>query len=203
MLFKWREHEHGLDSWKPHLTFSTTDSASQPRDYFTEKERSKLREAALEYGSIPSYSDLSPDERDQWRTYLSQRYGKPKRDVTPADWDRANGWKIPSLVAVSLDTGLRPIEVRRARTQWIDIGNQVLRIPKEESSKNTENWIVSLQDLIRRLFILKIFQSDPIFVISLVLPPWRAVIATITGRFDSKKLKWKSEQILKVDLQRT
>jgi integrase len=47
---------------------------------------------------------------------------------------------------VSLDAGLRPIEVQRARTRWVDIENGVLRIPKEDSSKNTENWIVGLQD---------------------------------------------------------
>lgn len=145
MLFKWREHEHGLDSWQPSITFSTSNSASQPRDFLTLSERRKLREAALEYGSIPGYNDLSPDERDRWRAYLAQRFEKPKEDVTPEDWDRANGWKIPSLVATSLDAGLRPIEVGRATTKWVDAANDVLRVPKEESSKNRENWVVSLQ----------------------------------------------------------
>lgn len=144
MLFKWREYEHGLDEWEPSIRFSTTDSASQPKDFFTREERQQLREAALEYGSIPGYSDLSPAGRDRWRAYLAQRFEKPKSDVTLDDWERANGWKIPSLVATSLDTGLRPIEVKRAQTYWVDVENQVLRIPKEESSKNKENWVVSL-----------------------------------------------------------
>lgn len=144
MLLKWREYEHGIDEWEPEITFSTTDSASQPRDYFTREERSQLREAALEYGSIPGYSDLSPPERERWRKYLAQRFEKPKSEVTTDDWDRANGWKIPSLVSTSLDTGLRPIEVGRARTYWVDVDNQVLRIPKGESCKNEENWIVSI-----------------------------------------------------------
>ena len=145
MLFKWRHHEHGLPEWEPALTFYSNDGATQPRDYLTRGERTAIREAALEYGSVPSYSNLSPEERDRWKTYLAQRFEKPKSAVTPQDWGRANGWKIPSLVATSLDTGLRPIEVERARTYWVDAPNQVLRIPKNESSKTTENWIVSIQ----------------------------------------------------------
>lgn len=129
----------------PDLSFSTTSSAANPRDYLTREERSKIREAALESGSIPSYTDLSPNERDRWKAYLAQRFDKPKSDVTPADWDRANGWKYPSLVWVSLDAGLRPIEVERAVTRWVDLENRVLRIPKEQSSKNYDNWLVGLQ----------------------------------------------------------
>jgi site-specific recombinase XerD len=144
MLFKWRTHEHGIDEWTPSITFSSTDSASQPKDFFTREERQQLRDAALEYGSIPSYDDLSPDARDHWRAHLAQRFEKPKSAVAPADWERANGWKIPSLVATSLDTGLRPIEVSRARTYWVDYDNEVLRIPKDESSKNRDNWVVSI-----------------------------------------------------------
>ncbi|SDR06916.1 tyrosine-type recombinase/integrase [Natronobacterium texcoconense] len=146
MLFKWRHHEHGLDKYEPSVTFYSDDSASQPRDYLTREERSKIREASLEYGSIPAYNDLSPDQRDRWKAYLAQRFEKPKSAVSPEDWDRANGWKIPSLVSASLDAGLRPIEVERAKTYWVDVPNRVLRIPKDESSKNTENWVVSIQD---------------------------------------------------------
>jgi len=43
-----------------------------------------------------------------------------------------------------LDAGLRPVEVGRAKTTWVDTENEVLRIPQEESSKNRENWVVSL-----------------------------------------------------------
>ncbi|WP_117363674.1 tyrosine-type recombinase/integrase [Natrarchaeobaculum sulfurireducens] len=144
MLFKWRTHEHGIAEWTPSITFSASNSAAQPKDFFTREERGLLRDAALEYGSIPGYGDLSPSGRDRWRAYLAQRFEKPKSAVTSEDWERANGWKIPSLVATSLDTGLRPIEVARARTYWVDVDNQVLRIPKDESSKNRDNWVVSL-----------------------------------------------------------
>ncbi|MFB6299041.1 MAG: tyrosine-type recombinase/integrase [Halobacteriales archaeon] len=144
MLFKWRHHEHGLDHWSPSMSFYRDDSASQPRDFLTQEERSKIREAALQYGSIPAYNDLTPEQRDRWKTYLAQRFGKTKNEIEPSDWERANGWKIPSLVSVSLDCGLRPIEVERARTHWCDIENRVLRIPEDESSKNRENWVVSI-----------------------------------------------------------
>ncbi len=146
MLYKWREHEHGLDEWDPELSFSTGHKTTAPRDYLTREERGQIREAALEYGSVPSYKALDSEERDRWKAYLAQRFEKPKSEVTPEDWDEANGWKIPSLVSVSLDAGLRPIEVERAVTGWVDIENAVLRIPKEQSSKNTGNWIVGLQD---------------------------------------------------------
>ena len=150
MLFKWREHEHGLDPWEPTVTFSDSSGASQPRDYLTRAERKKIREAALEYGSVPGYNDLSPEARDRWKAHLAQRFEKPKTDISPADWDRANGWKIPSLVWTGLDAGLRPIEVKRAVVSWVDPQNGVLRIPKEESSKNTENWVVGLQGEVDR-----------------------------------------------------
>jgi len=145
MLFKWREHEHGLGPWEPKITFSA-DSSNNPRDYLTREERGKIREAALEYGAIPAYNNLSPNERDRWKQYLAMRFEKPKSDVRPADWERANGWKIPSLVWTSLDAGLRPVEVKRSNVGWIDVDNQVLRIPKEESSKNRDHWIVGLRE---------------------------------------------------------
>ena len=66
--------------------------------------------------------------------------------MTKQDWERANGWKIPSLVWTSLDAGLRPIEVGRATVNWVDTENAVLRIPKDESTKNRENWIVGVTD---------------------------------------------------------
>lgn len=146
MLYKWKQFNYGLAEWSPEISFSTNNGTTAPRDYLTREERSKVREAALEYGSVPGYSDLSPDARSRWKAYLAQRFEKPKSAVEPADWDRANGWKIPSLVWVSLDTGLRPIEVERAVTTWVDTDNGVLRIPKEDSSKNAGNWLVSLQD---------------------------------------------------------
>ena len=145
MLFKWRQFERDEEPWEPAITFSNESGTTNPRDFLTREERGKIREAALEYGSIPHYNSVSPCERDRWKGYLAQRYGKRKDEIALSDWKRANGWKYPSLVWASLDAGLRPIEVGRATTAWVDAGNEVLRIPKDESSKNRENWIVGLQ----------------------------------------------------------
>lgn len=145
-LFKWQHHVRGGELWESEIAFSTGNGVSNPRDFFTRTERTKLREAALEYGAIPRYNDLAPSERDRWKQHLSQRFGKPITEVSPEDWERANGWKVPSLVWTSLDCGLRPIEVERARVDWVDTSNGVIRIPREESSKNRDNWIAGLTE---------------------------------------------------------
>ncbi len=135
ILFKWRGHEQGGEEWEPGFKFSTADDSSHTRDYLTMDERRKIREAALEYGSVPAYGDLTPEARDRWKAYLAQRFEIPKQDVHPSDWGRANGWKFPSLVFTSLNAGLRPIEVQRATVRWMDVENGVLRIPRDENSK--------------------------------------------------------------------
>lgn len=145
-LFKWQHYIQGGEQWESEISFSADNGASNPRDYFTRKERVSVREAALEYGSIPQYNDLTPDERQRWKRHLAQRFGIGIDEITPDDWKRANGWKVPSMVWTSLDTGLRPIEVERATVQWVDISNGVLRIPRQKSSKNRDNWIVGLTD---------------------------------------------------------
>lgn len=143
--FKWTAYARGSDEWEPAHSFSSSSSPN-PRDYLTIEERVRIREAALEYGSIPAYGGLTPDERDRWKALLAQRFGKPKSEVGSEDWDRANGWKFTSLVWTSLDAGLRPVEVERAQTTWVDVENQLLRIPREESSKNEDNWVVGLTE---------------------------------------------------------
>lgn len=150
MLFKWWSHERGGSHWDPKITFSQNDR-SRPPDYLTREERRLIRDAALEYGSIPEYSNLTPAERDRWKQYLAQRFEKKKNAVTPDDWDAANSWKIPSLTWLSLDVGLRPIEVERASTGWVDLENRVLRIPKSDSAKSRENWIMSLKTRTTRI----------------------------------------------------
>lgn len=146
MLYKWRHHQRGDEKWEPELSFSQPNHSTTPRDYLTREERRQIRDAALEYTSVPSESNIYGEERDRWRAYLAQRFEKPKSQITKDDWERANSWKYPTLVWVSLDAGLRPIEVKRARTSWVDLDNNILRIPQDESSKNDENWRTSLQE---------------------------------------------------------
>ena len=38
------------------------------------------------------------------------------------------------------------MEVERAKMSWVDVDNQVLRIPKEESNKSAENWVVGVTE---------------------------------------------------------
>lgn len=146
MLFKWRSWELGDEKWEPEITFSNDTRTTNPRDYLTVEERRRIREAALQYGSVPNYNALSPDERSRWKAHLAQRFEKAKADVGPSDFERANSWKFPSLIWTALDTGLRPVEVEASEVSWVDCENRVLRIPKEDSAKNTDNWIVSITD---------------------------------------------------------
>lgn len=60
--------------------------------------------------------------------------------------DKQSSRRYTSLVWTSLDAGLRPIEVGKAKMSWCDTENGVLRIPREDSSKNEGNWTVSLTD---------------------------------------------------------
>lgn len=145
-LFKWKRHARGSDvEWEPEIEYSDPSTNYQPRDYLTRQDRRKLREAAMEYGSVPHYNSVSPEERDRWKTYLAQRLQKPKEEVTKQDWNRANSFKYTSMIHTALDAGLRPCEVGRANLHWVDTDNGVLRIPRDESSKNRENWIVALK----------------------------------------------------------
>jgi len=146
MLFKWRFHKRGGEEWEPEMRFSSGSGTTTPRDFLTREERKLVREASLEYGSIPRYNNVTPDERDRLKTYLAQRFEKSKSEVDKEDWKQANSWKIPSLVGVSLDAALRPIEVERAVTSWVDLENGILRIPKEDSSKNEDHWRVGLSE---------------------------------------------------------
>lgn len=143
--FEWRARERGGEEWESEITFD--QSTYRRPDPFTKAERRKLRETALDYKSIPNYGSLTPDERDRWKRYLAQELGKPKADIIPADWETVNrDWKIPSLVYTSLDAGFRPIEVARSTTDWLRLEKGTIYIPKEESSKNRENWEVALRE---------------------------------------------------------
>lgn len=148
--FKWRAYERGGEEYEPEITFDK-DSGLHPRDYLSRDEREEIRDASLEYGVVPEYDDLSSTDLDRVKSHLAQRYEKPKDKVSKDDFKRANGWMIPSLVFVSLDAGLRPCEVRQATVDWIDTDNQLIRIPKEVSSKNRDNWELALSDRTTRV----------------------------------------------------
>lgn len=120
---KWLQKKFGQDEWEFRWELSSGGGNNAPRDYLTEDERRKIREAALEMDGDPTYG--------------------VEVERLPED-NQEHSWKFASIVWVSLDTGLRPVEVGRARTTWCDIENNVLRIPREDSSKNEGNWTVGI-----------------------------------------------------------
>lgn len=144
-LFKWRKHQRNGEKWDPEITLTGSAPARQPRDYFERAERQALREVALEYGTVPHYNSLTPDKRAEWTRHLAQRFGIAMDDVGPETFERANGWKVPSLVHTALDAGLRPKEVARARVSWVDTANSVLRIPPEDATKSDDAWTTALR----------------------------------------------------------
>lgn len=118
----WLQDQHGAKEWEFDWKFKSGGGNNQPRDFLSIEERQKVRQAALELNGSPGYGvDFDGEIPDR-------------------------SWEITSLVWVSLDTGLRPVEVRRAHVAWTDTENGVLRIPREDSAKNDGNWTVSLTD---------------------------------------------------------
>jgi integrase len=138
-IFAYYNHEKGkCIEWECSLDLNEPSVTN--RDYFKKQEFHALYEAALEYGSVKHYHSCSTAEREELQAYLAQRFEKRKDEIGPGDFERANSMKIPSLVSVSLDCGLRPIEVGRATVDWVNFEDATLDIPKEESSKNEGNW---------------------------------------------------------------
>lgn len=152
MLFKYQAYNGGTSVentdllWEPDVRFSQHTPTTISRDYFSADELREIRSTALSYGSPPHYNTLTPDKRDEWKVHLSQRYEIPKSEVGPSVFERADGFKTASLVCTSLDTGLRPVEVGRATTDWFAPDQNALHIPKQQGTKNNENWRVALKE---------------------------------------------------------
>ncbi|WP_336133683.1 tyrosine-type recombinase/integrase [Natronomonas amylolytica] len=150
-LFK---HYQSLDDdrteWEPEYSIPKAGGKRNINDVFSEAEIEKLYNASLNYNQLPAYNDLTPVERSQWKGYIAMSLGKPKSEVVPDDWEKVDNWKIPSLVKVSIDAGLRPIEVERSKVSWLDLEDSRLIIPADESSKNRENWRVGISDMATR-----------------------------------------------------
>ena len=141
--FEWRAHTGTGQKWHPPVEFN--DNNSQAPDEFTIRERKELREASIEFKTLPAYSDCSPEQRGELKGYLAQKLGKPIEKVTPDDWRQHNrSWEIASLVWAALDGGFRPIEITRAEVTWARTQKATLSIPKEDSAKGEQNWEVAL-----------------------------------------------------------
>lgn len=144
--FKWRHNEFGENLWNPDRTFSVSNT-QRPQDYLTKKERHQIRQAALDYGTIPAYATVKckPERRERLKPFVAEKANKSANSLGVDDWEETPSWKYTSMVWTSLDAGLRPIEVGNSKVSWIDVDNAILRIPKTESTKNKENWGVSIR----------------------------------------------------------
>lgn len=134
--FEWRHDDCGdMEEWTPQVSFS--DGRYNSADKLNFEERWKVRQAALDHGSLPNYYETTQDERDRISGIVAQRVGKPKEEITRKDWEKADsGSKIGSLVSVALETGIIPCEVNEARLGWYDPKRNVFRIPNEYAGKN-------------------------------------------------------------------
>lgn len=144
--FRYLNHTRGTQhDWTCKEELSQTPG--KERTYLKRRYFEPLYQAALDYGSVKSYTNnaMTPDERDRIKIYLAQRLGIPKADVGPEEFREATSWKIPSLMAMTLDCGLRPIEVGRVKAEWVNLDDHELQVPKEGSTKNEEYWNCSLK----------------------------------------------------------
>lgn len=137
--FRFRDVE-----WKPEITFGDEEPAFDS-DPFTRRERELLLNTALEYKSPPTYSNVSPEERDRWNAQIAQELGKPKEKVSPSDWEELKrSWKVASIISTALDAGWRAEMVGRLETVHLDRENEQIIIPAEVAVKNDRKWSVQL-----------------------------------------------------------
>ena len=130
--------------WEPETRFRDGPPvlASDP---YTRRERELLLNTSFEFKSPPSYSNVSPEERDRWKAYLAQFLGKPKSEVSRSDWEKMErSWKFPALISTALDAGWRAEMVGRLETGFVDLDTGQIVIQPEVAVKNDEKWIVEL-----------------------------------------------------------
>jgi integrase len=144
-LFRFLRDQKGRDipEWEHDIPIDPSrGSGSARKDRFYPNEMNELYETALKTNSVKSYhnKNMSSRERENLKITLAQRFGKPKSEIAPEDFKRANSWKIPSMIAVTSDTGLRPIEVGRAKVSWMNLNRKVMVVPKDEATKNDDYW---------------------------------------------------------------
>ena len=68
-LFKRLSHDRNGEKWECEFDVNNDPHTNQPM--FNQEERKLLRAASLEYGSIPDYKSVTPEERDRWKAHLA------------------------------------------------------------------------------------------------------------------------------------
>jgi integrase len=144
-LFKYFRNEMNQDigEWEHDIPVEqNSGNDAKIKNRFYPQEMNALYEATLNDNSIKSYynKSMTTEERDSLKRYVAQKLGIPKAEVGPDHFKLASSWKLPSIIAVTCDTGLRPIEVGRAKVSWFDLDNHEMVVPLEESTKNKQQW---------------------------------------------------------------
>lgn len=161
-----RSAKFDLWTWKQEGYYQTPPSLEEARGYMkevaerdvTEATKGKTQQALRLYSGWLQHKYDDEKWEFRWnfnssgksqspRDYLTKKERKKVRKGA-LDKTTSNGketWKFTSLVWAALDAGLRPVEISRARTSWVDVQNSILRIPREESSKNVGDWRTSIR----------------------------------------------------------
>jgi integrase len=133
-------------NWEPTISFGT----EQPHcgsDPYNRREREILLNSTFDYQSPPTYSNVSPEERDRWKGQIAQIIGKPKEDVSPDDWEELKtAWKVPSIISTTLDGGLRAKLVERLDRDHLDLDNGRIIVPPDIAVKNNQRWEIELSE---------------------------------------------------------
>lgn len=136
------EWDHGWD-----LKNTNSINSNHQKDKFYATELQSLYQAALGEYSVKSYNtkSMTPEERQRIKKLISRRQNISMDEIGPKEFEKANSWKIPSLVAVTCDTGLRPIEVEKASVNWFNLDLGQMIIPEDEGTeKNNQKWTCQL-----------------------------------------------------------
>ena len=116
---------------------SLKSSYDSERAHFYPDELKRLYEASLGYNTIQT----DGVDTEKVTGLLARRFDKPSENITQEDMERANSWKIPSLIAATNDLGFRPKEIEIAEASWFYPDEELVRIPADKSVKSSSSWI--------------------------------------------------------------
>ena len=96
-LFKYFRYEknRGID-WDPEIKYSNGGSNThQIRDFLTDGERRRIKQAVLKYGSVPHYNSLTPGERERWKNTSRNGSRNPRKQSRKVIGRRRTAGSIP------------------------------------------------------------------------------------------------------------
>lgn len=147
--FEWRSHtKPDEEPWQPQFDFK--DGRYEETDKLNFVERAQILRESRHYNALPSPGSVGPERKAEIEAEIAQRLGKPKGEIEPFDWIRADDSnKVGSMVSITLDIGLIPKEVAAARRDWYNEKEGTITIPEEYAAKNrpTEELPISDQSI--------------------------------------------------------